>query len=54
MCIRDRRKAKQLSDGDLLAVLETRVREKERANAEVGAATAAACIGAPAPKTPPS
>ena len=51
---RFKRKAKQLSDGDLLAVLELRALEKERAKAETGAATAAACIGAPAPKTPPS
>ena len=44
----------QLSDGDLLAVMEMRALEKERTKAEMGAATAAACIGAPAPETPPS
>ena len=48
------RKAKQLSDGDLLAASETRALEKERAKAETGAASDAARVGAPAPKTPPS
>ena len=49
-----KRKAKPLSDGDLVAVLEMRALEKERGEAEMAAASAAACIGAPAPKTPPS
>ena len=43
-----------MSDGDLLAVLETRAMAKERAGAEMAAAAAAACAGAPAPKSPPS
>ena len=48
-----KRKAKQLSDGDLLAVLETRALEKERARAEVAAAAPAAGNSTPAPHTPP-
>jgi hypothetical protein len=49
-----KRKAKQLTDGDLLAVLETRALEKERAKLEVAAAAAAAASGTPTPGTPPS
>ena len=49
-----KRKAKQLTDGDLLAVLQMRAVEKERANADFAAATAAAASGTPTPATPPS
>ena len=49
-----KRKAKQLTDGDLLAVLQMRAVEKERANADFAAGTAAAATGTPTPGTPPS
>ena len=48
-----KRKAKQLSDGDLLAVLETRALEKERARAELAAAAPAAGNSTPAANTQP-
>ena len=49
-----KRRAKQLSDGDLIAVLETRALEKERAKADMTAAAAGPLGAAAAPKTPPS
>ena len=49
-----KRRAKQLSDGDLIAVLETRALEKERAKADMAAAAAGPLDDAAAPKTPPS
>ena len=49
-----KRRAKQLSDGDLIAVLETRALEKERAKADLAAAGPPPLDAAAAPKTPPS
>ena len=49
-----KRKAKQLTDGDLLAVLEMRALEKERARTELAAAAAAAATATATPGTPPS
>ena len=49
-----KRKAKQLTDGDLLAVLEMRAVEKEWAKADLAAAAAAAGSGTATPGTPPS
>ena len=48
------RRAKQLSDGDLIAVLETRALEKGRAKVGMTAAAAGPLDAAAAPKTPPS